>query len=188
MGPDAFLVLEPMYRCRWSPECVWGPWLLAPSRSSAQCRRSTGACGRQAVKRGERLRQVPEMAVPERPPESVRTTAKSRLGHPVRGWALPETSGDARDSRSAQRLRHVLSGRDWRPPRFAALSAAVLLGSASLACGRPPAIPHAIQSQDDASCLSCHRDGSQGAPRTAHPTKANCVGCHTLSQPSPTTR
>jgi hypothetical protein len=60
----------------------------------------------------------------------------------------------------------------------------MLLGVAAaltlLACGEgAPTIPHAISSEADSSCLSCHKDGTQGAPRTPHPNKSGCTGCHT---------
>jgi len=50
------------------------------------------------------------------------------------------------------------------------------------ACGDDddaPKIPHQISSTDDSSCLGCHRDGVNGAPKTPHPGKAGCTGCHT---------
>jgi cytochrome c5 len=55
-------------------------------------------------------------------------------------------------------------------------AAAMLLSTA--ACSKAPKVPHVIQDRADASCLSCHKDGINGAPKTPHPSKANCLGCH----------
>jgi hypothetical protein len=41
-----------------------------------------------------------------------------------------------------------------------------------------PGIPHEVTATDDATCLSCHQNGDNGAPTTPHPGRANCVGCH----------
>ena len=49
-----------------------------------------------------------------------------------------------------------------------------------LSCGEgAPSIPHAITSEAESYCLSCHKDGVQGAPRTPHPSRTGCTGCHT---------
>lgn len=56
-----------------------------------------------------------------------------------------------------------------------------LLASLSLllatACGGP-SVPHAVTSTSDDSCLSCHGTGSNGAPKTPHPDREGCTGCH----------
>jgi hypothetical protein len=44
--------------------------------------------------------------------------------------------------------------------------------------GAPPGIPHAIASNDDSYCLSCHKDGLNGAKKTPHPERTGCRGCH----------
>jgi hypothetical protein len=56
-----------------------------------------------------------------------------------------------------------------------------LLGASLAACGgdKPPAIPHTITSQANSYCLTCHKDGLAGAPKTPHPSRAGCTGCHT---------
>lgn len=41
-----------------------------------------------------------------------------------------------------------------------------------------PKIPHAITSTDDSYCFGCHKDGSNGAPKTPHPDRTGCIGCH----------
>ena len=41
---------------------------------------------------------------------------------------------------------------------------------------RAPNIPHAIVGFED--CLSCHREGTGGAPKTPHPDRPNCTNCH----------
>jgi cytochrome c5 len=57
------------------------------------------------------------------------------------------------------------------------LAAAMVVASMA-ACSKAAKVPHAIQDRSDASCLSCHRDGISGAPKTPHPSSANCLGCH----------
>lgn len=39
-----------------------------------------------------------------------------------------------------------------------------------------PKLPHSIQGFED--CLSCHKDGAKGAPKTPHPERINCIKCH----------
>lgn len=60
--------------------------------------------------------------------------------------------------------------------RVFSIAAALLVSMA--ACSKAPKVPHAIQDRSDASCLTCHRDGVSGAPKTPHPSKADCLGCH----------
>jgi nitrate reductase cytochrome c-type subunit len=62
------------------------------------------------------------------------------------------------------------------------IRAVLLVGAVALAGGCAPTIPHAVQSQDAASCLSCHADGTQGAKKTSHPERQNCLECHKPSQ------
>jgi hypothetical protein len=48
------------------------------------------------------------------------------------------------------------------------------------ACGdSAPKIPHAISSEADSYCLTCHENGTNGAPRTPHPDRSGCTDCHT---------
>lgn len=56
-----------------------------------------------------------------------------------------------------------------------------LLGMSVVACGgdKAPAIPHTITSPADSYCLTCHKDGLAGAPKTPHPSRTGCTGCHT---------
>lgn len=44
--------------------------------------------------------------------------------------------------------------------------------------GDAPSIPHDVTATDAQSCLSCHKDGADGAPVTPHPDRGNCTGCH----------
>jgi cytochrome c553 len=45
--------------------------------------------------------------------------------------------------------------------------------------GTPPLTPHTIKSNDELlNCLSCHGEGTNGAPRTPHPRRTYCVQCH----------
>jgi hypothetical protein len=46
------------------------------------------------------------------------------------------------------------------------------------ACKKAPEVTHAIASRSDASCLSCHQSGINGAPITKHPKYADCLRCH----------
>jgi hypothetical protein len=46
------------------------------------------------------------------------------------------------------------------------------------ACGNGPKVPHAVENRTDESCLSCHGSGANQAPRTPHPSKTGCLGCH----------
>jgi len=62
-----------------------------------------------------------------------------------------------------------------RSPFHAVVLATIVFAPA---CWDAPSIPHAVSSRDDESCLSCHREGSNGAPRTPHPNKNGCVTCH----------
>ena len=57
---------------------------------------------------------------------------------------------------------------------------ASLFCGAVAACGSdsPPAIPHDITSEDASYCLSCHKDGVSGAPKTPHPDRTGCTDCH----------
>jgi len=41
-----------------------------------------------------------------------------------------------------------------------------------------PSIPHSITSQTESYCLGCHRNEDNGAPRTPHPDRTGCTGCH----------
>lgn len=60
-------------------------------------------------------------------------------------------------------------------PLLGLVAALALLG-----CGEgAPTIPHAMSSEADSYCLGCHQEGTQGAPRTPHPSKSGCTGCHT---------
>ncbi len=57
--------------------------------------------------------------------------------------------------------------------------ALALLGLSLGACGGgAPKIPHALLSQADSSCRSCHTDGINGAARTPHPNYDGCMSCH----------
>jgi hypothetical protein len=67
-----------------------------------------------------------------------------------------------------------------KPTRI--IRAAALAGCLVVAGGCAPAIPHAVASQDTATCLSCHKDGTQGAKKTSHPERQNCLECHKPSQ------
>jgi hypothetical protein len=62
------------------------------------------------------------------------------------------------------------------------ICAAIALGVSGVAGGCAPAIPHAVASQDSVSCLSCHADGTQGAKKTSHRERQNCLECHKPSQ------
>jgi cytochrome c553 len=46
------------------------------------------------------------------------------------------------------------------------------------ACKKAPEVTHAIANRSDASCLSCHQSGKNGAPVTQHPKYADCLRCH----------
>jgi hypothetical protein len=64
-----------------------------------------------------------------------------------------------------------------------AVATAVLALAIWTACGgdstgNAPAIPHDVTSPDDSSCLSCHKDGVGGAPKTPHPDRTGCTECH----------
>jgi len=70
--------------------------------------------------------------------------------------------------------------------KSAAIAAAVLAMTTggwgcALAGSTPPAAPHPATGTYEA-CASCHEDGSQGAPRTDHPRKADCTSCHHPTQ------
>ena len=39
-----------------------------------------------------------------------------------------------------------------------------------------------VDSRDAASCLSCHGSGTQGATKTSHPERQNCLECHKPSR------
>lgn len=63
----------------------------------------------------------------------------------------------------------------------------VVMAAAAMAplagCGsddeNAPKIPHEITSSENAYCLGCHKDGTNGAPKTPHPDRSGCTGCHT---------
>ncbi|MCL4474348.1 MAG: hypothetical protein M1539_06490 [Actinobacteria bacterium] len=63
----------------------------------------------------------------------------------------------------------------------AALATIILLALGSWGCAfaasSPSPTPHAVTGSYE-NCSSCHEDGSQGAPRTDHPRKADCTSCH----------
>jgi hypothetical protein len=64
----------------------------------------------------------------------------------------------------------------------------VLMMSTTLVWGAGcsgPATPHPVESLDRDYCLSCHREGINGAPKTSHPNRGNCVHCHETSDPVP---
>ncbi len=46
------------------------------------------------------------------------------------------------------------------------------------ACKKAPEVTHPIASRSDASCLSCHQSGINGAPVTKHPKYPDCLRCH----------
>jgi cytochrome c5 len=58
----------------------------------------------------------------------------------------------------------------------------VLAGTMAFAAGCAPAIPHTVVSRDRVTCLSCHVDGSQGAPKTSHAERQDCLECHRPSR------
>ena len=51
--------------------------------------------------------------------------------------------------------------------------------------GAPPTVPHPMDEQSSAVCLSCHRQGirlqGRRAPVISHPEYANCTQCHVSS-------
>ncbi|MBI5525240.1 MAG: hypothetical protein HY897_02820 [Deltaproteobacteria bacterium] len=49
--------------------------------------------------------------------------------------------------------------------------------------GKGPAVPHAVKATDDKSCLACHKDGTNGAPKAPHPDKTGCTSCHAAPDP-----
>lgn len=40
----------------------------------------------------------------------------------------------------------------------------------------PPPIPHKV-TQD--LCVTCHREGTNGAPKMSHSARGTCTSCHT---------
>ncbi|WP_146032921.1 hypothetical protein [Geothermobacter hydrogeniphilus] len=45
--------------------------------------------------------------------------------------------------------------------------------------GNPPLIPHDVAADEGGdTCLGCHRDGDNGAPKTEHPQYVDCRQCH----------
>jgi hypothetical protein len=65
--------------------------------------------------------------------------------------------------------------------KAAVVGAVLALLSGGWACAltgsQPPAVPHPTTGTYE-NCVSCHEDGSQGAPRTNHPRKDDCTSCH----------
>ena len=59
----------------------------------------------------------------------------------------------------------------------------LVLGSwgCAFAASSPQPTPHAVTGGYE-DCASCHADGSQGAPKTDHPKKADCTSCHHPAQ------
>ena len=48
--------------------------------------------------------------------------------------------------------------------------------------GVAPAVPHSVTSTDDAYCRGCHTGGLNGAPKSPHPDRTGCTGCHAVTQ------
>lgn len=45
--------------------------------------------------------------------------------------------------------------------------------------GNPPLIPHEVARDDGGeTCLACHRNGDNDAPKTPHPQLVDCRQCH----------
>jgi len=45
--------------------------------------------------------------------------------------------------------------------------------------GNPPLIPHEVDADDGGeTCLACHRNGDNDAPKTPHPQLVDCRQCH----------
>jgi hypothetical protein len=61
------------------------------------------------------------------------------------------------------------------------------LGLLAFACGgggdegSAPDIPHSVTATDDSYCLTCHQNGTGGAPATPHPSRSGCASCHAPS-------
>ncbi len=62
--------------------------------------------------------------------------------------------------------------------RIATIGSLCVALLAASSCAKAPQVPHAIESRSDASCLGCHRDGTNGARKTPHSDKADCLRCH----------
>ncbi len=45
-------------------------------------------------------------------------------------------------------------------------------------CSKAPKVPHAINNRSDDSCLVCHRNGENNAPKMTHKTSSDCLSCH----------
>jgi pyruvate/2-oxoglutarate dehydrogenase complex dihydrolipoamide dehydrogenase (E3) component len=97
------------------------------------------------------------------PPRSTSTRARYGAGTPE-GMIMTRTGSESRNRLGMSAL-------------LVAEALAVGIGAMIAACGAPP-IPHAIASEEAAYCLSCHKDGTNGAPKTPHPGKHECVTCH----------
>lgn len=59
-----------------------------------------------------------------------------------------------------------------------------LMGVFSNGCAftgsEPMPVPHAAAG-DYEDCGSCHTEGINGAPKTDHPKKKDCLSCHTVA-------
>lgn len=63
---------------------------------------------------------------------------------------------------------------------------AIAVSALAAACSEDaPSIPHPITSTADTYCKSCHENGAGGAPKSPHPGRTNCVGCHSPTDYQP---
>lgn len=51
----------------------------------------------------------------------------------------------------------------------------IITGCGSGASQSPPPIPHRVTEE---LCVTCHRDGKNGAPKMNHPARGSCTNCH----------
>lgn len=65
-----------------------------------------------------------------------------------------------------------------------ALIGCILAGLVVTACNTtstsqsPPPIPHKVTEQ---LCVTCHREGTNGAPKMNHSARGTCISCHAAS-------
>lgn len=123
-------------------------------------------------------------------PPAASSSPEAIPGQTYLDWRTRRTGPNARVRSNLDDLRNALPSPSARVTRTPEQHRAALDERAQRRAydGSPPVVPHAIDEQSSAACLSCHRTGlvveGKVARAISHPVYGSCTQCHVTSEPN----